>query len=352
MQSNAIIVHNTRSSRPHCIVSINYVLGKVEKPDLVLSLEQMSPTSTNSNHHSSANTDANRLNSDVLMNLSSSSDVSELVNSQSTNPFSSNATAGATSFPGAVTSTNLKTSSSCIYHSMNSVISTSSSSSSPIIMENSSANIAPLSESNRQATSIRSPLNNGSSPASLPSRSPTSSALIRSGTRSGQRGGRKRPHSSCTSPVNSIGDSDGIAPLNGATNLEVGSNLVNNKYVESEDSSEYYGYTNNNLKCFADKETWYNNYVYQESTSSTQPFHEQSHAINNQVNNSNYSQTCNEENEYYSQEQSMATASNSPPIISSNDVNYCNSNSHYDSEGVFVWYVKGLTSYDDAQPAI
>ncbi|XP_061424167.1 single-minded homolog 2-like [Lethenteron reissneri] len=41
MQSCATIVHNSRSSRPHCIVSVNYVLTDVEYKDLQLSLEQM-----------------------------------------------------------------------------------------------------------------------------------------------------------------------------------------------------------------------------------------------------------------------------------------------------------------------
>jgi len=44
MQSYATIVHNTRSSRPHCIVSVNYVLGNVEEKDLKLSIEQIDPS--------------------------------------------------------------------------------------------------------------------------------------------------------------------------------------------------------------------------------------------------------------------------------------------------------------------
>uniref|UniRef100_A0A8D8SQF2 Single-minded homolog 1 n=2 Tax=Cacopsylla melanoneura TaxID=428564 RepID=A0A8D8SQF2_9HEMI len=36
IQSYATIVHNSRSSRPHCIVSVNYVLSKQEAKDLVL----------------------------------------------------------------------------------------------------------------------------------------------------------------------------------------------------------------------------------------------------------------------------------------------------------------------------
>ncbi|KAJ8678677.1 hypothetical protein QAD02_014464, partial [Eretmocerus hayati] len=40
MQSYVTIVHNSRSSRPHCIVSVNYVLSQTEARDLVLSCEQ------------------------------------------------------------------------------------------------------------------------------------------------------------------------------------------------------------------------------------------------------------------------------------------------------------------------
>ncbi|KAJ1532336.1 hypothetical protein ONE63_000942 [Megalurothrips usitatus] len=41
MQSYATIVHNSRSSRPHCIVSVNYVLSDSEATDLVMNLEQI-----------------------------------------------------------------------------------------------------------------------------------------------------------------------------------------------------------------------------------------------------------------------------------------------------------------------
>uniref|UniRef100_A0AAY4EN81 Single-minded homolog 2 n=1 Tax=Denticeps clupeoides TaxID=299321 RepID=A0AAY4EN81_9TELE len=40
VQSYATIVHNSRSSRPHCIVSVNYVLTDVEYKDLQLSQDQ------------------------------------------------------------------------------------------------------------------------------------------------------------------------------------------------------------------------------------------------------------------------------------------------------------------------
>nr|CAG4640771.1 EOG090X0484 [Eulimnadia texana] len=44
MQSYATIVHNSRSSRPHCIVAVNFVLSDVEVRNLQLSLEQTATT--------------------------------------------------------------------------------------------------------------------------------------------------------------------------------------------------------------------------------------------------------------------------------------------------------------------
>uniref|UniRef100_A0A8D0G6G5 SIM bHLH transcription factor 2 n=1 Tax=Sphenodon punctatus TaxID=8508 RepID=A0A8D0G6G5_SPHPU len=41
IQSYATIVHNSRSSRPHCIVSVNYVLTDIEYKELQLSLDQV-----------------------------------------------------------------------------------------------------------------------------------------------------------------------------------------------------------------------------------------------------------------------------------------------------------------------
>ncbi|XP_048351647.1 single-minded homolog 2 [Sphaerodactylus townsendi] len=41
VQSYATIVHNSRSSRPHCIVSVNYVLTEIEYKELQLSLDQI-----------------------------------------------------------------------------------------------------------------------------------------------------------------------------------------------------------------------------------------------------------------------------------------------------------------------
>lgn len=43
MQSFATIVHNSRSSRPHCIVSVNYVLSDFEAQEFVLNLAQGAP---------------------------------------------------------------------------------------------------------------------------------------------------------------------------------------------------------------------------------------------------------------------------------------------------------------------
>ncbi|XP_066507750.1 single-minded homolog 2 [Hoplias malabaricus] len=43
VQSYATIVHNSRSSRPHCIVSVNYVLTDVEYKELQLSQDQSRP---------------------------------------------------------------------------------------------------------------------------------------------------------------------------------------------------------------------------------------------------------------------------------------------------------------------
>lgn len=49
MQSYATIVHNSRSSRPHCIVSVNYVLTAIENPGLILNCEQKSSCSSPGN---------------------------------------------------------------------------------------------------------------------------------------------------------------------------------------------------------------------------------------------------------------------------------------------------------------
>lgn len=46
VQSYATVVHNTRSSRPHCIVSVNYVLSQREAKDLMLNEVQAGPVRT------------------------------------------------------------------------------------------------------------------------------------------------------------------------------------------------------------------------------------------------------------------------------------------------------------------
>ncbi|XP_064629736.1 single-minded homolog 2-like isoform X2 [Lineus longissimus] len=58
MQSYATIVHNSRSSRPHCIVSVNYVLSEVEAKDLQLQIEQ---TMTKEESPFTSNQDRSRL---------------------------------------------------------------------------------------------------------------------------------------------------------------------------------------------------------------------------------------------------------------------------------------------------
>ncbi|XP_076297875.1 bHLH transcription factor single-minded isoform X2 [Lasioglossum baleicum] len=54
MQSCFTVVHNTRSSRPHCIVSVNNVLTERECKDLALSLEQICSCSSPGNPPSAA----------------------------------------------------------------------------------------------------------------------------------------------------------------------------------------------------------------------------------------------------------------------------------------------------------
>lgn len=49
MQSYVTIVHNSRSSRPHCIVSVNYVLTATEHPNMILNCEQKSSCSSPGN---------------------------------------------------------------------------------------------------------------------------------------------------------------------------------------------------------------------------------------------------------------------------------------------------------------
>lgn len=40
MQSYATIVHNSRSSRPHCVVSVNYVLSDIHERDIEVEIQQ------------------------------------------------------------------------------------------------------------------------------------------------------------------------------------------------------------------------------------------------------------------------------------------------------------------------
>lgn len=43
MQSYATIVHNSRSSRPHCVVSVNYVLSDIHERDIEVEIQQGAP---------------------------------------------------------------------------------------------------------------------------------------------------------------------------------------------------------------------------------------------------------------------------------------------------------------------
>lgn len=62
VQSYATVVHNTRSSRPHCIVSVNYVLSQREAKDLMLNEVQAgvsrTPIVESSSNNSSVRTPA------------------------------------------------------------------------------------------------------------------------------------------------------------------------------------------------------------------------------------------------------------------------------------------------------
>ncbi|CAL8069525.1 unnamed protein product [Orchesella dallaii] len=73
MQSYATIVHNSRSSRPHCIVSVNYVLSTTEARELVLTGEQMGQRDDHGNlssHMSSLLSSSTGANSSVSINES------------------------------------------------------------------------------------------------------------------------------------------------------------------------------------------------------------------------------------------------------------------------------------------
>uniref|UniRef100_A0A8C9R915 SIM bHLH transcription factor 1 n=1 Tax=Scleropages formosus TaxID=113540 RepID=A0A8C9R915_SCLFO len=55
VQSYATIVHNSRSSRPHCIVSVNYVLTHTEYKGLQMSLDQMTSSKNSLSYPTSDN---------------------------------------------------------------------------------------------------------------------------------------------------------------------------------------------------------------------------------------------------------------------------------------------------------
>ena len=57
VQSYCTIVHNSRSSRPHCVVSVNYVISERQRPDLVLNSEQIPQLSRNMSASSSGSND-------------------------------------------------------------------------------------------------------------------------------------------------------------------------------------------------------------------------------------------------------------------------------------------------------
>lgn len=74
MQSYATVVHNTRSSRPHCIVSVNYILTEIENMGLVLNCVE-GPCSTSPGNPSSTalTTPTTSANTNKLENHSPSS---------------------------------------------------------------------------------------------------------------------------------------------------------------------------------------------------------------------------------------------------------------------------------------
>lgn len=61
MQSYATIVHNSRSSRPHCIVSVNYVLSDIEVQHLQLHLDQLGSKSESTSYATSDQPSASSL---------------------------------------------------------------------------------------------------------------------------------------------------------------------------------------------------------------------------------------------------------------------------------------------------
>lgn len=66
MQSYVTIVHNSRSSRPHCIVSVNYVLTATENTGLILNCDQKLSCSTSGNPPSAPLSSAPAVNANDL----------------------------------------------------------------------------------------------------------------------------------------------------------------------------------------------------------------------------------------------------------------------------------------------
>ena len=59
IQSYMTIVHNSRSSRPHCIVSVNYVISERLDPDVITNAEQIQQLCRSSSFPSTSNTSSN-----------------------------------------------------------------------------------------------------------------------------------------------------------------------------------------------------------------------------------------------------------------------------------------------------
>ncbi|NP_001158398.1 single-minded homolog 1 [Saccoglossus kowalevskii] len=60
MQSSATIVHNSRSSRPHCIVSVNTVLTNSEDKELYLSMDQLEVNTLHNAYSSNSSSERSR----------------------------------------------------------------------------------------------------------------------------------------------------------------------------------------------------------------------------------------------------------------------------------------------------
>ncbi|XP_074599924.1 bHLH transcription factor single-minded isoform X2 [Brevipalpus obovatus] len=341
MQSHAVIVHNTRSSRPHCIVSINYVLGKVEKSDLILSIEQLG--SSNSNHQSTR--DINRINSDSTMSLPMSpSDANEM----------STANTSSTSACCSMESGNLNSTqagSNSIYFSASNR--TSSSSSSPVNMDASvNSTVETVNNNNHLQTSNsnRTSLNGSHS---ITSNRANSSPNCASRAHKSSRTARKKPYSVNHSLVNSITVRNDI-PVSTTTITTTttsspstssnGLSCMNKNFgdVDPDNSDSYYSF-DNELKCFADKQpTYYGNYGYNhvnQDTSCSMAAQFQQRALIGEL-NSNYPIPYSDEssnNFKYRANGNMATVSASSPPIVDSDGNFCSppASVNYDSTDAF-----------------